>query len=440
MTETVGLGIQPGGARRVAVNGQLNPLGTGGVETNLRSMLCALAGMERQFSISLLTLDRYASLFGVIAPFAEVRSWPYGEKAMVPLRAPAARGRALRRSLGRHAHIFDRLLYRYRLLRYGRPNSHAVEIDAMLSRWDVHAVHFPTPYMFDTTLPYIYEPWDLQHLHYPQFFSEDEHEFRERTYRAGCQGAALVLTATRWVKEDIAKRYAIPRSRIVAIPRSSLAVRRKLDEESIHTELRKAGVPHDFVLYPAMCFEHKNHIRLFQALARLRDRDGMRVNLVLSGRRHEPFWPKLTSAIADLRLGSQVTVLGAVSDELLTALYSRARFLIFPSLFEGLGLPVLEAFHHGLPVLAARATSLPEVVGDAGLLFEPTDVEAIAETIRSAYQNPSLLSGLAEKGRRRLEEFSWDRGRILLSACYKHVLGLDLSEEERAMFVRATSQ
>lgn len=440
MTKMVRLGISPGRARRIAINAQLNPLGTGGVERNLLSMLSALSGMENQFSVSLLTLGQYLKPFGDIASFADVRSWPYGEKSILPLRAPAVRGRALRHALGRHAHIFDRLLYRYRLLRYGRPNHHAAEIDAMLNRWDIHAVHFPTPYVFDTSLPYLYEPWDLQHLHYPEFFSKDEYDFRERTYRTGCLGAELVLTATRWVKDDIAAKYAIPRNKIVAIPRSSLIVRRQLSQEQINLELARAGVPHDFAFFPAMCFEHKNHIRLLQALARLRDRDGMRVNLVLSGRRHDPFWPKLASTIEELRLQPQVTVLGAVSDELLTALYSRARFLIFPSLFEGLGLPVLEAFHHGLPVLAARATCLPEVVGDAGLLFDPTDVDAIAAAIRNARQHPSLLDGLAEKGRRRLDEFSWDRGRILLSACYKQVLRLELSEEERAMFVRATSQ
>jgi glycosyltransferase involved in cell wall biosynthesis len=112
--------------------------------------------------------------------------------------------------------------------------------------------------------------------------------------------------------------------------------------------------------------------------------------------------------------------------------------MVFPSMFEGLGLPLLEALHHRLPVVAARATCIPEVVGEAGLLFDPTDVDAIAAALLAAHRAPEQLRAAAELGVERLELFSWERNGALLSACYKHVLALPKSEEERAEFARAT--
>lgn len=436
MTETAQRTISQ---KRLAVNSQISPFIAGGVETNLLSMLRAHSDLDRNFRISLLVLDEFVEPFRKEAPFAEIISWPYGQSIEEPPMRPAARGQTFRRMLGRHAHVFDHTVRQYRRLRYGAVDT-SCSPDRLLFAHGIQALHFPAPQLFRTKLPFLYEPWDLQHLHYPEFFSEQEFSFRENMYRWGCSRATLILTATDWVKNDIATKYGVERERIVTIPRSSLFSRCSLSDRQIDNEIHKADVPSDFIFYPAMCFEHKNHIRLFQALARLRDRDGLKVNLVLSGRKHEPFWPKVASAIEKLQLQSQIRFLGQVSDELLTALYKRARFMVFPSLFEGLGLPLLEAFHHRLPILAAQATCIPEVVGEDAVLFNGKDVDAIAAAIVHAYHNPEHLRLLVERGSLRLSEFSWERSRPLLSACYKHVLNMEQTEEERALFARATCQ
>jgi glycosyltransferase involved in cell wall biosynthesis len=198
-------------------------------------------------------------------------------------------------------------------------------------------------------------------------------------------------------------------------------------------------VPEQFIIYPAMTFAHKNHLRLFQAMALLRDRQGLRVNLVMSGRRYRPFWPTLEAEIERLRLADQVTVLGGVSEALLEALFTSARFMVFPSLFEGLGLPILEAFQQGLPVLAAAETCIPEVAGDAAILFDGKDVESIAGAIAQAVESPEALAALVQAGYRRLSDFNWDKAGPTFVACYKDALDAPMTDLERQLFNHATA-
>lgn len=238
--------------------------------------------------------------------------------------------------------------------------------DALVPRF----VHFPTD------LPFLYEPWDLQHRHYPEFFTLPEYKRREFVYRRGCERAALVITATHWIKDDIVRLYGIERSKIAVILRASKFTAKQLSDAQRRALLAELGVPDQFIFYPAMAFPHKNHVRLFEALTILRDKRGISPTLVMSGRIHKPYWPEVMKHIRQYRLSDQVRALGRVSEDQLTALFQSAQFMVFPSLFEGLGLPLLEAFMHRLPVVAAAATSIPEVVGDAAMLFNPHDPEA----------------------------------------------------------------
>jgi glycosyltransferase involved in cell wall biosynthesis len=124
---------------------------------------------------------------------------------------------------------------------------------------------------------------------------------------------------------------------------------------------------------------------------------------------------------------------GFVSPVELRGLYSLSRALVFPSRFEGFGLPVCEAFAAGVPVASSDATGLPEVVGDAGLLFDPGEAEAIADAIERLWTDQGLRDELAERGRRRAAEFSWDRTARLFRAHYRSLAGKRLPEEDRIL-------
>lgn len=428
---------------RVAINAQIDFASAGGVETNIHSLLRYFQTMDHGLDISVLTDPSHpipSSMQGVSR--FEFIKWRNGQLASGYWRQrPAMRGQRIRRLFGKHDYLFDLGIDLYRSARYGADRSNDIASnDQALRNHRVAAVHFPAPQLFRTSLPFLYEPWDLQYLHYPDFFPAEERAWRDRTYRLGCETSALVVTATHWTKNDIVEKFGIPPKKIAAIPRNSLITAIELDDHKRQELLEASNIPADFMFYPAMCFEHKNHIRLLQALSLLRDRDGLKLNLVLSGRIHKPFWPQVQSEIERLRLSDQVTVLGGVNEELLTALFMSASFLIFPSLFEGLGLPILEAFRHSLPVLAAAETCIPEVVGDAAILFDGCDVDAIAAAIANAVENPDQLSALIPAGHRRLDQFRWDRAGVAFAACYKQIMQEPLNDVERVALQESIGQ
>ena len=123
-----------------------------------------------------------------------------------------------------------------------------------------------------------------------------------------------------------------------------------------------------------------------------------------------------------LGLGEQIVYLGFVSDDELIALYNCALAMIYPSLYEGFGLPLLEAMACGCPVVASNATSLPEVVGDAGLLCNPDDHTDMADAIEQVISSDSLRATMAEKGLVRVKKFSWQRAAQETLAVYEKVL------------------
>jgi glycosyltransferase involved in cell wall biosynthesis len=343
-------------------------------------------------------------------------------------RAPVVAGqiRALRAWAGR-SFPFIRLLWR-RLARRGPPTwTSATNRTVEQARADV--IHFTMQTAFHTRIPSIYQPWDLQHLHLPEFFTSAEREARETAYRAFCDQAALIVTATSWVKRDLIEQYGIAPERIavVNVPPVTMAYPEPTTAELDATATR-LGLPDRFLFYPAQTWGHKNHLRLFEALAELRVL-GMTVPVVCSGHRNERY-PELLRAARRFGVDDQVSFLGFLQPVDIQVLYRRARGLIFPSLYEGWGLPIIEAFASDLPVACSNATSLPELVGDAALVFDPFDSHAIASAVERLWTDDALVSELVERGRARLAQFDWRKTALVVRAHYRQVAGRPLSGEE----------
>jgi glycosyltransferase involved in cell wall biosynthesis len=304
--------------------------------------------------------------------------------------------------------------------------------DGIVERASADVVHFTFQEAFVTAIPSLYQPWDLQHLHLPEFFSARDRSRRELSYRAFCARAAMVITATRWVKQDLIAQYGVPSERIavVNVPPVTSAYPDVTPEAVAALRLRH-HLPDRFVYFPAQTWPHKNHARLFQALGSLRA-EGLRVPLVCSGQRNDRH-PAVLRAAREAGIADDVQFLGFVTPADVEALYRSARALVFPSLYEGWGLPIVEAFRAGVPVACSSATSLPELVGDAALVFDPYDVEAIASAIRRLWTDDALANRLAELGRRRVADFSWDRTARTLRALYRLVAGRQLNEQDREL-------
>jgi glycosyltransferase involved in cell wall biosynthesis len=171
---------------------------------------------------------------------------------------------------------------------------------------------------------------------------------------------------------------------------------------------------------------------LLEALAIARDRMGITIPLVASGHQNE-FFPRIAQRIGELGLESQAQFVGFVSPVELRALYRLARCVVFPSRFEGWGLPVVEAFHEGTAVACADATSLPEVAGDAALLFRADSPAGMAEQLVQLWRDEGLRAELIARGRSRAAALSWTRTARIFRAHYRRIAGRQLDEEDNAL-------
>lgn len=293
-------------------------------------------------------------------------------------------------------------------------------------------IHFPYQRFTITALPFIYQPWDLQHRHYPQFFTPADVAWREVLYRTGCSMAQRVVVSAAYTGHDVHESYGVPLRRIHHIPLGSPLHSYHRTASDPAAVLRQYQITAPFALYPAQTWAHKNHLRLLEAIALLRDRDGLRVNVVCTGVKTD-FWETIAAALTRLRLEDQVRFLGQVPEDDLRALYEQADFLVFPSLFEGFGIPPLEAWQAGKAVASSSAASLAELVGDAGLLFDPFSVEAIADAVKRLATSPDLRAEYARRGAARLRTFDWTLCARRFRALYRSVGGRSLSDEDRAL-------
>lgn len=305
--------------------------------------------------------------------------------------------------------------------------------DGTVERLGADVVHFAHQWGFQTRIPSIYHPHDLQHLHLPQFFSPEQRAARERWYRTLCAQASMVAVASTWTKRDVEAQYRLPADRVVVVPWAPpTSAYRAPDSEAEEAARRRLGVPADYVLYPAQTWPHKNHVNLVRALAALRERDGLRVPLVASGHRNEHF-PAIAAEVTRLGLDDQVHWTGFVSTEELVALYAGARAVVIPTRFEAASAPLWEAFLAGVPAACSNVTSLPEQAGDAALIFDPDDIAGMAEAIRRLWTDAELRTFLVRRGRERIASLSWDRTARHFRAHYRRLAGHALSDEDRAM-------
>jgi len=271
-------------------------------------------------------------------------------------------------------------------------------------RFDV--VHFPTQMGYLTNLPSIYQPWDLQHLHYPQFFSKSEFEQRERYYRAFCDRALFVCVQTEWTRQDVIKHYGLPADKVVVIPWGSVFDAYKTPSTEATCATRKRhNLPSHFFFYPAVTWAHKNHEVVFRALRVLKSEHGIDVHVYFTGSSTERR-SALDKLARDLGVARQVHFLGFLTPEQLQGVFSAAAAMVFASKFEGFGLPILEAFHARLPVLCSNATTLPEVAGDAALYFDPDSPEELASLMKMVLDRPEVREDLIKKGTLVLSRYS----------------------------------
>jgi glycosyltransferase involved in cell wall biosynthesis len=261
---------------------------------------------------------------------------------------------------------------------------------------DVDVVHYPlTVPVPRVDAPTVLTLHDVQHHDLPSLTPRAERAYRALAYDIAARRADRVIVLSEFQKRRALETLGLREDRV-------RVVHSGVDHARFHPgdEQRK-----NFLLYPAKAWPHKNHARLFEAFALVR-RERPDLRLVLTG-----------GGFAAAPDG--VEALGSVSDDELALLYRSASAMVFPSLYEGFGLPPLEAMASGCPVACSDAASLPEVVGDAARLFDPTDTAAIADSIRDVLDHPDVWR---EHGIARAAQFSWEATARATEAVYREFL------------------
>jgi len=271
-----------------------------------------------------------------------------------------------------------------------------------------HSPYYLMPYR--PGVPTVVTVYDLIPLLFPQHASPMARLLFRWTTAMALRTAAHVITISQATRRDLLAFYRLPPEKVMAIPLAADPCFYPQPLAEVERVRRKYTLPEGYILYIGINKPHKNLKALIGAWARVRDSQFATHNwhLVIAGV-WDSRYPKPRRRVEELGLENAVRFLGPVLEKDLPGLYAGAILFVFPSLYEGFGLPVLEAMACGVPVACSNTSSLPEVVGDAVFFFDPTKVDAIAEIIHRGLADLGLRADLRERGLRRAARFSWAR-------------------------------
>ncbi|MBE7212374.1 MAG: glycosyltransferase, partial [Gluconacetobacter diazotrophicus] len=288
-------------------------------------------------------------------------------------------------------------------------------------KMDFDLVHAVCSYSFPDLIhfPTVLTVHDLQHVHFPEFFTPEDWTVRDDLYRSSCAAARHILCISEFTRQDLHRCYGVPLEKMTTvwnIPSRTAW----LDLSPARGRALRAGmgVTGRYLFYPAHDWPHKNHARLVASFGLIAKDLPADVRLVFTGRPFAPDHPA-RAAIAEHRLEKRVAHLGYRSPLEMRALYQGALALVFPSLFEGFGMPAAEAMIAGCPVACANTTSLPEITGDAAVTFDPLSTNDMAAVMLRLVHEPALRENGIAAGHRRRTRFSARSSAIKTLAVYR---------------------
>ncbi len=231
--------------------------------------------------------------------------------------------------------------------------------------------------------------------------------------RRACRMNDIITTVSDFSADDIAEKVGVPRNKIRVINNGCREPNLNVDENVVKTLFARLNLGDDFILNVGGIHERKNIPRLIKAFAGVHA-SGYKGKLVITGRvkgaKYQDSQKRLCDrAVVENNLEGRVCFTGFITEDELDALMTRARLLVYPSLYEGFGLPIIEAMKAKLPVITSSITAMPGVAGDAAMLVDPTDVKAITDGMNRLMIDDALRKSLVEKGIKRAAAFSWDR-------------------------------
>jgi glycosyltransferase involved in cell wall biosynthesis len=388
---------------------------------DLRWMLPGRAGgienLARSFLRHLLLLDRFNS-YTVMLPARVRHDFDLRGHPNVRLVCPD--------SVAAHAEAFRRQLWRWLHGRFRLDNWESNEVLRLrlLRSLDANiAYSFPGYIRPDLLgLRHVLMVPDIQHEYHPEFFNDQALAERRRIYTDAVRRADHICAISEFTRQTLIDKLGVPGDKVTTV----LLAADPMYQPEPHPvrdrlRLRKYGLePGSYVFFPAHTWYHKNHRAAVAALRILRDKHGLTPQLVCSGGAREA-QPLIEKLVAEAGLEKQVRFLGYCPQDDVPVFYRHAHCLLYPSLFEGFGMPVLEAMSSGCPVVCSNTSSLPEIAGDAALQASPHDHEALADAVASLSLGGDLRAELLRRGLAQAQRFSWQRHTLETVAVFHRV-------------------
>ncbi|MCP4415822.1 MAG: glycosyltransferase family 4 protein [Chloroflexi bacterium] len=279
----------------------------------------------------------------------------------------------------------------------------------------LHSMAFVAPLL--ALCPTIITVYDLSFLHFPERFPLLQRLYLSSQTRRSCRRAKRIITISESSRQDVHRFFNVPLNQIDVVVPGVDSVYRPLANKEVVAFKAKQGVER-FVLHVGTLQPRKNIPILIEAFAQLDDSE---LNLVLVGGKGW-LYDDIFGQVRALGLTERVIFTGYVADEALPLWYNAAELLVFPSLYEGFGMPVVESMACGTPVIAANSSSVPEAVGKAGLLFEPNDMQTLVKQMTAVLSNADLQYKLQQQGLHHAQTFSWERAGRETAVVYRRAM------------------
>ncbi len=359
----------------------LYPGAIGGMETYFRKLLHWLQKIDGTNKYTVIYNEGYAADLALFNPAFELKTYRYEKKSL----------NWYVRGILRNTFDFDPVRSQFRKL----------ELDF---------IHHP----FNVLNPVaagirsVLTINDIQHEYYPDFFTSADLLKRRKLFKPSAVEATQIITISDFTRKCVMEKYGIEDGKIEVIHIGCGEEYQPIDDHERLMQIRKKyDLDRPFMYYPAGSWPHKNHKTLLAALKLLIERNNFDGLLVLTGIAMQAHNAMLEE-IEKLGLTESVKVLGYLPYDELPFLYNLASLLVFPSLFEGFGIPLVEAMACGCPVVCSNVTSLPEVVGNAGVMFEPLSSEDMADKIWSVWDSTGVQQRLRDAGYVQVKLFRWE--------------------------------
>jgi len=285
---------------------------------------------------------------------------------------------------------------------------HINRFEKLARSCEIGFLWFLTPAFIPVNIPYLATPLDLQHRiqpYFPEVVEGGLWERRESFYSHHLQCASIIVVGTETGRKEIERFFQVPSERIKVLPHPTprFVVEMAIDKK--RDILKKYGIPHNYLFYPAQFWSHKNHANLLLSLQILKQKYNIILPMVFVGsdKGNEKYIRKL---ISKWELSYQVHILGFVPREDMISLYQNAFALTYMTFFGPDNLPPLEAFALGCPVIASKVSGAEEQLGDAALLVDPKNPEQIADAIFNLYNSPDLRKILIDRGSKRAQKWT----------------------------------